>query len=139
MTITISTVPDRQMFEAVYYNPDANAGGQFVVMQLPYELIQEARDKSGTTEEFFEFLDSAAYTELIDLGTPEYDGFLSEYADPHPDRIGRTDETMQTLISEAESNLQEYNAPEKTPWQEYSEIKERYPGRRRAVSGGRFL
>ena len=119
--------PDRQMFEAVYYNPDANAGGQFVVMQLPYELIQEARDKSGTTEEFFEFLDSAAYTELIDLGTPEYDGFLSEYADPHPDRIGRTDETMQTLISEAESNLQEYNAPEKTPWQEYSEIKERYP------------
>ena len=38
-------------------------------MQLPYELIQEARDKSGTTEEFFEFLDSAAYTELIDLGT----------------------------------------------------------------------
>lgn len=119
--------PDRQMFEAVYYNPDANAGGQFVVMQLPYELIQEARDKSGTTEEFFEFLDSAAYTELIDLGTPEYDGFLSEYADPHPDRIGRTDETMQTLISEAESNLQERNAPEKTPWQEYSEIKERYP------------
>ena len=119
--------PDRQMFEAVYYNPDANAGGQFVVMQLPYELIQEARDKSGTTEEFFEFLDAAAYTELIDLGTPEYGEFLNEYADPHPDRTGRTDETMQTLISEAESNLQEYNAPEKTPWQEYSEIKKRNP------------
>ena len=118
--------PDRQMFEAVYYNPDANAGGQFVVMQLPYELIQEARDKSGTVEGFFEFLDAAAYTELIDLGTPEYDEFLDEYADPHPDRIGRTDETMQTLISEAESDLQERNAPEKTPWQEYSEIKERY-------------
>ena len=39
------------------------------------------------------------------MGSPEYDEFLKDYADPHPDHIGRTDETMQALISQAERVL----------------------------------
>ena len=30
-------------FEAIHYNPDSNAGGQFVVLHIPYELIAEAK------------------------------------------------------------------------------------------------
>lgn len=34
--------PDSMTFEAVYFNPDSTAGGQYVIMTLPYELISDA-------------------------------------------------------------------------------------------------
>ena len=97
--------PDVGEFEAVYYNPDANAGGQFVILHLPYELIAEAKENTETENEFYEYLDERAKTELVDLGTPEYEEMLTAYADPHPDRIGRTAETMETLVSASRYEL----------------------------------
>lgn len=88
-------------FEAVYYNPDATAGGQFVFMHLPYELISKAKDNSTGANEFYEYLDEHAKTELVDLGTPEYDEVLKDYAEPHPDLIGRSEDTMNSLVSES--------------------------------------
>ena len=85
--------PDVGEFEAVYYNLDATAGGQFVFAHLPYELIAEAKAATDSTDGFFEYLDEHAKTELIDFGTPEYDAVLKEYADPHPERIGRSEDT----------------------------------------------
>lgn len=97
--------PDVGEFEAVYYNPDATAGGQFVFMHLPYELISEAKDNSTGANEFYEYLDEHAKTELVDLGTPEYDEVLKDYAEPHPDIIGRTEDTMNSLVSESAYEL----------------------------------
>ena len=114
--------PDVGEFEAVYYNPDAAAGGQFVFAHLPYELITEAKANTDSTDGFFEYLDEHAKTELVDLGTPEYDAVLEEYAAPHPERIGRSEDTMNTLVSQAESEvMQESHLPQF--YQDYLEIK----------------
>ena len=114
--------PDVGEFEAVYYNLDATAGGQFVFAHLPYNLITEAKTATDSTDGFFEYLDEHAKTELIDFGTPEYDAVLKEYADPHPERIGRSEDTMNTLVSQAESEVtQEKHLPQF--YRDYLEIK----------------
>ena len=118
--------PDVGEFEAVYYNPDAAAGGQFVFAHLPYDLITEAKANTDSTDGFFEYLDEHAETELVDLGTPEYDAVLEEYAAPHPERIGRSEDTMNTLVSQAESEVtQERHLPQF--YQDYLEIKTNNP------------
>ena len=114
--------PDVGEFEAVYYNPDATAGGQFVFTHLPYDLITEAKAATDSTDGFFEYLDEHAKTELIDLGTPEYDAVLKEYADPHPERIGRSEDTMNTLVSQAESEVSPENHLPQF-YRDYLEIK----------------
>ena len=89
---------------------------------LPYELIAEAKAATDSTDGFFEYLDEHAKTELIDFGTPEYDAVLKEYADPHPERIGRSEDTMNTLVSQAESEVtQEKHLPQF--YRDYLEIK----------------
>lgn len=97
--------PGMGEFEAIYYNPDSTAGGQFVIQHLSYELIAEAKENSSSAEEFYEYLDSKAYTELIDLGTQEFSDYLEAYAEPSPDFIGRTEKTMQALVAQAENKL----------------------------------
>lgn len=78
-------------FEAIHYNPDSNAGGQFVVLHIPYELIAEAKANSSSVSEFYEYLDGKASTELVDAGTQEFADYLEAYAEPEPDYIGRTE------------------------------------------------
>ena len=92
--------PGMGEFEAIYYNPDSTAGGQFVVLHIPYELITEAKTNSNSLDGFYEYIDSKASTELIDAGTQEFADYLEAYAEP--DYIGRTEETMQALVSQAE-------------------------------------
>ena len=98
-------LPNKDEYEAIYFNPDSTAGGQIVIQHFSYELIIEAKSNSNSASDFYEYLANRAETELVDLGSPEYDEFLKDYADPHPDHIGRTDETMQALISQAERVL----------------------------------
>ena len=97
--------PNKDKYEAIYFNPDSTAGGQIVIQHFSYELIMEAKSNSNSASEFYEYLANRAETELVDLGSPEYDDFLKDYADPHPDHIGQTEETMQALISQAERVL----------------------------------
>ena len=98
-------LPNKDEYEAIYFNPDSTAGGQIVIQHFSYELIMEAKSNSNSASEFYEYLANRAEMELVDLGSPEYDEFLKDYADPHPDHIGRTEETMQALISQAERVL----------------------------------
>ena len=119
--------PEAEEYEAIYYNPDAVAGGQFVILHLPYDLIAEAKGKTETAEEFFDFLDGHAYTELIDLGTPEYAEMLIEYADPTPDFIGRSEETMVALTERSGRDIPEQvQAPVVPKWEQTK--KERVKG-----------
>ena len=116
--------PEAEEYEAIYYNPDAVAGGQFVILHLPYDLIAEAKGKTETAEDFFDFLDGHAYTELIDLGTPEYAEMLIESAEPMPDFIGRSEETMLALTERSSREIPEQEtAPLVPKWEQTKKQK----------------
>lgn len=116
--------PEAEEYEAIYYNPDAVAGGQFVILHLPYDLIAEAKGKTETAEDFFDFLDGHAYTELIDLGTPEYAEMLIEYGEPMPDFIGRSEETMLALTERSSREIPEQEtAPLVPKWEQTKKQK----------------
>lgn len=100
---------ERKEVVAVYYNPDAISGGQFVFAHITYELISKAKDVASDTDSFYEYLDENAYTELIDVGTEEYRTVLSEYSDPKPDFIGRNEENMLQLIALAKNEKVTYD------------------------------
>jgi len=91
--------PDSMTFEAVYFNPDSTAGGQYVIMTLPYELISDAVEQTNDKEAFFEFLEQrASYTELVDITDADFRDTMESYKDRPADFIGRTDEVMTSLI-----------------------------------------
>ena len=99
--------PDSKRWDAVYYNPDANSGGQYVVTHLSLEEVISAKENSDSIESFFENLYQAKSQELIDLGTLDYDAFIREYGEMHADRIGDDEGTMENLVSEARSELEQ--------------------------------
>lgn len=93
--------PKDKLIEGVYYNPDANAGGQFVEYYLPYSLILQAFKDCDSSAAFFDQLNDECTQELSDLGTDYYESCLKRYADPHPLCIGQTEETMKILVRTA--------------------------------------
>lgn len=91
--------PDSMTFEAVYFNPDSTAGGQYVIMTLPYELISDAVEQTNDTQSFFEFLEErASHTELVDITDEDFRATMESYKSRPADFIGRSNEVMDTLI-----------------------------------------
>lgn len=72
-------------FIEVYYNPNANAGGQLVYNEISFDLIREAAQSGKRVQDFFSHLDSGCTQYLIDIDTPEFksnlDSFMSRKAD----------------------------------------------------------
>lgn len=93
--------PSAGEYEAVYYNSDADAGGQFVVLHLSYELLNEAKANTLTVLNFYNYLDERAETELVDEGTAEFTAFLNEYTARKPDLLGRNEAVMHALTAQA--------------------------------------
>ena len=92
--------PDTMTFEAVYFNPDSNAGGQYVIMTLPYELISDAVEQTNDRESFFEFLEErASHMELVDITDEDFRATMESYKSRPADFIGRSDEVMTSLIT----------------------------------------
>ena len=92
--------PDSMTFEAVYFNPDSNAGGQYVIMTLPYELISDAVEQTNDAQSFFEFLEErASHTELVDITDEDFRATMESYKNRTADFVGRTDEVMTSLIT----------------------------------------
>ena len=92
--------PDSMTFEAVYFNPDSNAGGQYVIMTLPYELISDAVEQTNDTQSFFEFLEErASHTELVDITDEDFRATMESYKNRTADFVGRSDEVMSSLIT----------------------------------------
>ena len=92
--------PDTMTFEAVYFNPDSNAGGQYVIMTLPYELISDAVEQTNDRESFFEFLEErASHTELVDITDEDFRATMESYKNRSADFIGRSDGVMTSLIT----------------------------------------
>ena len=100
--------PDRQTFEAVYFNPDSNAGGQYVIMTLPYELISDAVEQTNDSQSFFEFLEErASHTELVDITDEDFRATMESYKSRPADFIGRSDEVMTTLITTVANEVED--------------------------------
>lgn len=99
--------PDSKRWDVVYYNPDADAGGQYVVTRLSLDDVIAAKENSNSVESFFDIIGQSRNYELIDKGTPEFDAFIREYSEMHPDRIGDDEGTMATLVSQAESEIEQ--------------------------------
>ena len=92
--------PDSMTFEAVYFNPDSNAGGQYVIMTLPYELISDAVEQTNDTQSFFEFLEErASHTELVDITDEDFRATMESYKNRTADFVGRSNEVMTSLIT----------------------------------------
>lgn len=91
--------PDSMTFEAVYFNPDSTAGGQYVIMTFPYELISDAVEQTNDTQSFFEFLEErASHTELVDITDEDFRATMESYKSRPADFVGRSGEVMDTLI-----------------------------------------
>ena len=85
----------------MYYNPDSNAGGQYVTNTLSFDDIQQAVRKYDSAEDFFDYLGSIANQELADVGT---EWFVDADREFHrtPDLTDCTSATMEALIENTE-------------------------------------
>ena len=100
--------PDSMTFEAVYFNPDSTAGGQYVIMTLPYELISDAVEQTNDTEAFFEYLEErASYTELVDITDKDFRATMESYKSRPADFVGRSNTVMTSLIKTVASEVED--------------------------------
>ena len=92
---------DKESVTWMYYNPDSNAGGQYVTNTLSFDEIQQAAREYDSAEDFFDYLGSIANQELADVGTEWFDDAEREF---HriPDLTDCTSATMEALIENVE-------------------------------------
>ena len=85
----------------MYYNPDSNAGGQYVINTLSFDEIQQAAREYDSAEDFFDYLGSIANQELADVGTEWFEDADREFHRT-PDLTDCTSATMEALIENTE-------------------------------------
>lgn len=84
-------------FTEVYYNPDADAGGQIVYNEISFDLIKEAAHKHRNTENFFNYLASGCTQYLIDINTPEFKGNFESFVNRKADLENCNSRTMAMM------------------------------------------
>ena len=92
---------DNESITWMYYNPDSNAGGQYVTNTLSFDEIQQAAREYESAEDFFDYLGSIANQELADVGTEWFEYAEREFHKT-PDLTDCTSATMEVLIENAE-------------------------------------
>ena len=105
----------------MYYNPDSNAGGQYVTNTLSFDEIQQAAREYDSTEDFFDYLGSIANQELADVGTEWFEDADREFHRT-PDLTDCTSATMETLIKNAERAEMVATNIGNVPIEDYREI-----------------
>lgn len=121
--------PDSESVTHIYYNPDANSGGQFVISEINYYEIENAlkkfSDKSDDVETFFDYLDSISEQKYIDIGDDLFlETYQKFYSNEHIAE-GITDEVKKQLTNIATVN---YTVPDKTDYyKSYFEIQSEHP------------
>ena len=104
------THPDGSSVVWMYYNPDSEAGGQYVTNFISIYDIQEAASKHNDPEKFFDYLGSIARQELADVGTEWFKGAEIQFA-KEPTFTDCTKETMDNLIGYSKEYLPEEKVP----------------------------
>ena len=112
---------DNESVTWMYYNPDSNAGGQYVTNTLSFDEIQQAALEYNSAEDFFDYLGSIANQELADVGT---EWFLDADREFHrtPDLTDCTSATMEALIENAERTDMVATNIGNVPIEDYREI-----------------
>jgi hypothetical protein len=86
-----------------YYNPDNNAGGQYVENVLDFALIRESAD----AEDFFDRVEERCKQYLIDVGTDCFADYDEQFKTVPGDFEGCTGATQTALIAAANAVLTE--------------------------------
>ena len=81
----------------MYYNPDANAGGQFVELTIYNDDIAEAAKLHKNPKDFFSYLEGAAKGNLCDVGTKTFMETAKSFIKVKADFEGCTPKTMKAL------------------------------------------
>lgn len=105
----------------MYYNPDSNAGGQYVTSTLSFDEIKEAAKTHKSTDDFFDYLGSIADQTLADVGTEWFEEAENAFSQT-PDYTECTPETMEALIETTERSDMVATNIGKVPIEDYREI-----------------
>ena len=89
----------------MYYNPDANAGGQIVELTISKDDINDAAKLYKNPQDFFSHLEGMAKGVLYDVGTETFKEMAEYLMENKGDFEGCTLKTM--------NGLKKYAAPEK--------------------------
>lgn len=92
---------DQGIVTWVYYNPDAEAGGQYVFKEFDLSLIWAAESNSYEPDEFFEYLDMYSKYTLSDKGTVDFKLADRAHKRSKAALTNCTADTMMGLISMA--------------------------------------
>ena len=105
----------------MYFNPDSNAGGQYVTNTLSFDEIREAAQTHKSADDFFDYLGSIANQTLADVGTEWFEEAEKEFQTA-PDLTDCTSATMNSLIENAERSDMVATNIGKVPIEDYREI-----------------
>ena len=105
----------------MYFNPDSNAGGQYVTNELSFDEIREAAQSHKSADDFFDYLGSIANQTLADVGTEWFEEADNAFKQT-PDLTGCTSATMEALLENAERSDMVVTNIGKVPIEEYREI-----------------
>ena len=112
---------DNESVTWMYYNPDSNAGGQYVTNTLSFDEIKEAAKTHKSSDDFFDYLGSIADQTLADVGTEWFEEAENAFSQT-PDYTECTPETMEALIETAERSDMVATNIGKVPIEDYREI-----------------
>ena len=112
---------DNESVTWMYYNPDSNAGGQYVTSTLSFDEIKEAAKTHKSADDFFDYLGSIANQTLADVGTEWFEEAENAFSQT-PDYTECTPETMEALIETAERSDMVATNIGKVPIEDYREI-----------------
>ena len=90
----------------IYYNPDANAGGQFVELTISKDDILEAAKLYKNPQDFFSHIGELSKGALYDVGTETFMEAAKDFIESKADFEGCSLKTMNAL--------KKYAAPEKS-------------------------
>ena len=105
----------------MYFNPDSNAGGQYVTNELSFDEIREAAQSHKSADDFFDYLGSIANQTLADVGTEWFEEADNAFKQT-PDLTGCTSATMEALLENAERSDMVATNIGKVPIDDYREI-----------------
>ena len=112
---------DNESVTWMYYNPDSNAGGQYVTNTLSFDEIKEAAKTHKSADDFFDYLGSIANQTLADVGTEWFEEADNAFKQT-PDLTGCTSATMEALLENAERSDMVATNIGKVPIEDYREI-----------------
>ena len=105
----------------MYYNPDSNAGGQYVINTTTFDEVEEAAQKHKSADDFFDYLGNIANQTLADVGTEWFEEADNAFKQT-PDLTGCTSATMKALLENAERSDMVATNIGKVPIEDYREI-----------------